>query len=146
MASADTLLTLEADEEAVIASLDEFGGFLLRETDDAAVYWLVLHPKSEPQQNYYARMAWSFYPDHAPSVRYHDGIRGPYDVGRAWPVAPGYRVGSWDICKPLTAEGYALHPEWATGPHGWKSSGNPFLWVAQALQNDLNHNYQGRNP
>jgi hypothetical protein len=145
MASADTLLTLDADERAVSSFLDEFGGLLLREADAPEVYWLVLRPKSAPRETYYARVAWSAYPDHPPSVRFHDGIGGTFAAARAWPMVVGYRVGSWDICKPFTAEGFALHAEWGTGPHAWKSSGNPFWWVAQALQNDLNHNYQGRN-
>jgi hypothetical protein len=145
MASADTQLTLEADEEAVQSFLDEWNGLLLREADRPAVYWLVLRPKSAPHETYYARVAWTAYPDRPPSVRFHDHIGGTFATNRAWPIVPGYRVGSWDICKPLTAEGYALHGEWQTGPHAWKSAGNPFLWVAHSLQNDLNHNYQGRN-
>ena len=145
MASADTLLTLDADEEAVISLLDEFGGLLLREVDAPEVYWVVLRPKSAPQETYYARMAWTAYPDQPPSVRFYDFIGGTYATNGAWPAVPGYRIGSWDICKPFTAEGFALHAEWRTGPSAWCSNGNPFLWVTQALQNDLNHNYTGRS-
>jgi hypothetical protein len=42
MASADTLLTLEADEDAVVSYLDEFDGVLLREAESPESYWLVL--------------------------------------------------------------------------------------------------------
>lgn len=145
MASADTLLALEADEEAVSSWLNEFGGLLFREFDAPYTYWLVVRPKSAPHESYYARVAWNAYPDRPPSVRFHDGIGGGHATNRAWPIVPGYRTGSWDICKPFTAEGFALHAEWNTGPHAWPTGGNPFLWVAQALQNDLNHNYQGRH-
>lgn len=146
MASADTLFTLQADEEAVVSFLDEFDGLLLREADAPEVYWLVLRPRSAPSETYYARVAWAVYPDQPPSVRFHDGIRGSTSVASAWPLVAGYRVGSWDICKPFTAEGFALHPDWASGPSAWRPNGNPFLWVVQTLQNDLNHNYAGRNP
>ena len=145
MPSTDTLLSLEADDQAVISFLDEFGGLLLRQVDAPGVYWAVMRPKSDPDELYYARVAWTAYPDQPASVRFHDGIGGSYADSRAWPQAPGYRVGSWDICKPLTAEGYALHREWASGPQAWSSAGNPFLWLVHALQNDLNHNYSGRH-
>jgi hypothetical protein len=145
MASADTLLTLEADEDAVVSYLDEFDGVLLREAESPESYWLVLKPKSAPTETYYARVVWTAYPDRPPSVRFHDGIDGRFDVARAWPQVPGYRVGSWDICQPFTAEGFALHSEWATGAHAWQATGNPFLWVVQTLQNGLNVSYSGRH-
>jgi hypothetical protein len=147
MASADTLLTLEADEEAVVTYLAEYGGLLLRDEALPAAYWLVLRPQAAPTETYYAHVIWDAYPDRPPSVRFHDGIDGRYDVAHAWPVVPGYRVqGVWDICQPFTAEGFAAHPEWATSVHKWVSTGNPFWFVAQNLQNGLNHHYHGRHP
>ena len=41
-------------------------------------------------------------------------------------------------------EGFAVHPEWVGGPQSWRSTGNPFLYVVQTLQFDLNNRYQGR--
>lgn len=68
-------------------------------------------------------------------------------TSRAWPLVAGYRVqGVWDICQPFTAEGFAAHREWPASPHRWVSTGNPFLFVAENLQNGLNHHYQGRHP
>lgn len=144
MTSADSLLTLEMDQDAVVAYLDDFDGVLILDAEPGT-YWLVLHPKSAPAETYYARVAWRQYPDGPPSVRFHDQIHGRFDVPSAWPIVPGYRLGAWDICKPITAEAYVVHPEWCAGPHQWSSTGNPFLWIAQTLQDDLNHNYQGRN-
>ena len=31
------------------------------------------------------------------------------------------------------------------GPDRWPSTGNPFLWVTEILQRDLDHRYQGRS-
>jgi len=147
MASVDTLLTLEADEGAVVSFLDENDGLLLRDEAQPESYWLVLRPKSAPRETYYARVIWRAYPDQPPSVRFHDGIDGRYDIARAWPLVAGYRIqGVWDICQPFTAEGFTAHPEWPASPHRWVSTGNPFLFVAQNLQNGLNHHYRGRHP
>ena len=44
MASVETQLMLQADEGEVVEVLDEHGGLLLREVDDPATYWVVLHP------------------------------------------------------------------------------------------------------
>ena len=56
---------------------------------------------------------------------------------------PGYRAPG-DICQPFTAEGFALHPDWASGPEAWSAEGNPFLRVVAQLQNDLYFRCQGR--
>lgn len=143
--SLDTRLSLEADECAVVAFLDQHGGVLLRDLGEPGVYWAVLRPVSAPEETYYARIQWRVYPEAAASVRYHDGIGGSTAVMSAWPQVPGYRTGSWDICKPFTAEGYALHSEWQTGAHAWDSRGNPFLYTVQTLQFDLNFDYSGRH-
>lgn len=147
MASADTLLSLEADEGAVVSFLDEHGGLVLRDADTPGSYWLVLRPKRDPCETYYAKAVWGAYPDQPPSIRFHDGVGGRFDVTQGWPQVAGYRVqGVWDICQPFTAEGFAAHPEWPASPHRWVSVGNPFLFVAQNLQNGLNQHYQGRHP
>jgi len=144
MGTLETELTLEADEEAVVSFLDEHGGLIIRDVDTVGLYWLVLHPKSAPEETFYTRVHWSTYPGGPPSVRYADGIGGTITDPRAWPIIPGYRVGSFDICKPFTSEAYGIHPEWRTGPTAWSPAGNPFLWVAQTLQFDLNTSYGGR--
>lgn len=145
MASAVTQLNLEVDEDAVVSYLDETSGILIRDLCDSGLYWLVLHPASAPDDRYYARVTWTVYPGSPPSVRYADGIRGSVSINHAWPMAPGYRLGNFDICKPFTAEGFALHQDWQTGSSAWLPEGNPFLYIVQQLQFDLNHNYGGRN-
>jgi hypothetical protein len=145
VASTDTLLTLNADEEVVVALLDGCDGLLLREEADPSVYWLQLRPASAPQEAFYVRLGWTQYPDAAPSIRFHSSIGGRFDLRSAWPVIPGYRIDAWDICKPFSAEGYGVHSEWTQGPHAWNSSGNPFLFVVETLQCDLDHRYGGRH-
>jgi hypothetical protein len=146
MLTAETQLSLEADEAAVVASLDAHGGLLVRDEADAGTYWVVLRSRLDATRPYYVRVSWQTYPGAAPSVRFADGVRGSHTVSSAWPNIPGYRLGAFDICKPFTAEGYIVHPEWATGPNVWRSTGNPFLWVVELLQYDLHNHYQGRNP
>src|SRR5947209_82300 len=102
MASLETLLALEADEEDVLSFLDEFGGLLFRDEDAPGTYWGVLGPKSQAAEKFYVRLAWSVYPSAPPSVAFADSIGGRIDVAAAWPAIPGYRAGSWDICKPFT--------------------------------------------
>ena len=144
MTDSETLLNLRQDEGEVALFLVENGGAL--DTGDAGtgIYWVTLSPRSARPESYYARIAWDAYPFAAPSVKFGDGVRGLLTVNRAWPVIPGYRTGSFDICKPMTREGYALHPEWAQGSTGWVSDGNPFLWVVQTMQFHLDNEYQGR--
>jgi hypothetical protein len=144
MASAEAHLMLQAHEQEVVEFLDEHDGLLLREEDDPATYWAVLRPSSAPAETFYVRLGWTAYTGAAPSVRFYDSIGGRFDVQCAWPTIAGYRPGSWDICQPFTAEGFAVHPEWVGGPQAWNSAGNPFLYVVQTLQFDLNNRYQGR--
>jgi hypothetical protein len=145
MADQESLLNLAADEVAVVAFLAGNGGHLTRDGKDAAVYWLRMRPAGTPSEVYYVRVAWSAYPHEAPSVKFADSIGGSLTVTSAWPVIPGYRPASFDICKPMTVEGYALHAEWRTGPDAWPTAGNPFLWVAEMLQYDLDNQYGGRS-
>jgi hypothetical protein len=141
----ETLINLEADEAAVASFLEEHGGCLECDPDEKSVYWLTLRPRSELDQAYFVRVAWTSYPHEPPSVKFATGIRGSLNVTSAWPVVPGYRPGSYDICKPFTAEGFSLHAEWRSGPEAWRATGNPFLWVATTLQSDMNNSYAGRS-
>jgi len=145
MSDQESLLNLAADEVAVAAFLASNDGYLIRDDKDAAVYWLRMRPAGAPSDVYYVRMAWYAYPHEAPSVKFADSIGGSSAVAGAWPVIPGYRSASFDICKPITAEGYALHAEWRTGPDAWPTSGNPFLWVTEILQYDMDNHYGGRS-
>ena len=100
-------------------------------------------PRSAPTERYHPRLAWRSYPDAAPSVLSADGVGGALGITSAWPQIPGCRAPN-DISKPFTAEGFALHPEWASGPDAWPTDGNPFLWVVETLQYDLDNAYAGR--
>jgi len=144
MADQETLLNLADDEVAVATFLADNGGHLTRDDADPAVYWLTLRPSSAPSETYYVRLAWTAYPHQPPSIKFADTIGGSVAATRAWPLIPGYRAPSFDICKPMSAEGYALHPEWRQGPDAWPTIGNPFVWVAEMLQFDLDNNYTGR--
>lgn len=144
MADHETLLNLADDEAAVAAFLVGSGGRLDRDAADPATFWLTTTPVSAPRETYYIRVTWSAYPHQPPSVKFADALGGSVTVTRAWPVIPGYRSASQDICKPLSAEGYALHSEWRSGPDAWPTTGNPFLWLVQALQHDLDNHYTGR--
>jgi hypothetical protein len=140
----ETLLNLRQDAGEVAQFLAGHGGTLDTADAETGVYWATMSPRSAPAEKYYARIVWDAYPFAPPSVKFGSGIRGPLTATHAWPVAPGYRAGSFDICKPMTKEGYALHPEWAQGSTGWVSDGNPFLWVVQTMQFHLDNEYQGR--
>ncbi len=143
MADAETLLNLAAHEAAVAEFLAEHDGRLLRDQQDPSIYWLDIRPRTERHERYYPRLAWRAYP-HAPaSVLFAEGVGGPLGVLRTWPRILGYRAPN-DICKPFTAEGYAIHSEWTAGPDAWPTEGNPFLWVAELLQYDLDNGYSGR--
>jgi hypothetical protein len=142
----ESRLNLEADREAVAALLAEHGGRLHQDPEDGACYWLELHPVSDPPEAFYVRVLWTRYPDDPPSVKFATAVGGSVDVTRAWPQIPGYRPGSFDICMPFTAEGFNVHPEWRETSEAWRTSGSPFLWVAQTLQRDLNQRYGGRHP
>jgi hypothetical protein len=137
-------LALAEDTPAVSAFLGRNEGTLERDQDDLARYWLTMRPRSSPAERYYPSVRWSRYPHAAPSVKFAEGVGGSLIVAAAWPNIPGYRLGPLDICKPFTSEGFIAHPEWATGPEAWPITGNPFLWVAETLQGDLDHRYGGR--
>lgn len=139
-------LLLEEDAAAVEALLAEHGGSLDPDPGgEVGTYWVTLHPRSAPGEAYVVRIAWTRYPDEPPSVKFAEGIGGSLAVVDAWPVVPGYRPGNFDICAPFTAEGHSTHPEWrAQSQAPWPTTGNPFLWVVDILQGDLDRNYGGR--
>src|SRR4051812_32853904 len=128
MADLETQLSLEADESSTRELADEAGAQLVRDAADSSIYWLVMHPRASPGETFVARVAWSSYPHSPPSVKFADGVGGRLDVSSAWPIIPGYRPGSYDICQPFTAEGFAVHPEWVSGPDAWVATGNPLAW------------------
>lgn len=112
-------------------------------TEGDGICWVELHPAADPGQTYVVRLVWQAYPHAAPSVTFVREVGGRAGDAAAWPSIPGYRAPN-DICMPFTAEGYAIHPEWTTGPQVWDRTGNPLLRVVTQIQDDLDNRYQGR--
>jgi hypothetical protein len=134
----ESTVGLERDVPAVEELLASAGGRLVhRSEDDAGLFWAVMKPEHPGRIELIARIAWTVYPHRPPSVLFAARVGGPTNDPRSWPAAGGYRAPN-DICKPFTAEGQTLHPEWATGPHAWRSTGNPFLYVVENLIDDIN--------
>jgi len=146
----ESSINLDHDEADVAAFLAANGGRVERddriagEPGEGAVYWPTMPPRSHPGKRYYVRVEWDAYPYKPPSIKFAEGIRGSLTVNRAWPMITGYRPGSFDICRPMCREGYAVHPEWNQGSTAWPTEGNPFLWVTHMIQFHLDNDYQGR--
>jgi hypothetical protein len=86
------------------------------------------------------------YPDEPFSVKPVDAETKESSVATAWPSCDGFRPPS-DLCMPLSAEGYRLHPEWSNDPRWrWNPRGNPLLRVVEELQARINDpsKYRGR--
>ena len=99
------------------------------------------------KERYCLRFIWPQYPDQPPSISCFDPVTGEQEVQSAWPNCEGFRPGSWDICLPLSLEGFALHPEWTHDASlQWNADGNVFLRVLDELQVILNSKtrYKGR--
>jgi hypothetical protein len=97
-------------------------------------------------ETYRLRFVCRGYPDAPPSILPVDPATGSSQVRSAWPSCQGFRP-TTDICMPLSAEGYSLHPVWRHDPVlRWISVGNPLLRVIDELQARLDDptKYQGR--
>jgi hypothetical protein len=133
----ESRLRLEVDEVGVGRFLAERGGRLVRRDDDPiGLYWAVFQPAQADVAPFTARILWSIYRDRPPSVLFADGVDGVTSAVSSWPAANGYRAPN-DVCKPFTAEGQALHTEWTIGHHRWRAEGNPFLFVVETMQDDI---------
>jgi len=141
----ESQLALGRDSPDVCKEVRGRAGVIACDASDRGVYWLVLHPRRDPAEDYVVRIHWETYPHAPPSVKFATAIGGRLEVTSAWPLISGYRPSSFDICQPFTREGFALHPEWQTTTERWPVTGNVFLWVAQILQRDLDTRYEGRS-
>jgi len=97
-------------------------------------------------ESYTIRFVAVDYPDSAPSIKPIDPATESSDVRTAWPDCDGFRP-TTDLCMPLSAEGYEVHPEWRTDPAlKWISAGNPLLRVLEELQIHIDNpaRYRGR--
>lgn len=140
----ESTLALAHDVPDALAFLEANDGTLQQDAAELGVYWAAMRPRSTPSERYYVCIRWTIYPHAPPSVKFATSVGGSLMDTSAWPVIPGYRAGNLDICKPFTAAGFMTHPEWRTGSEAWQSSGNPFLWVVQVIQDDLDTKYGGR--
>ena len=133
----ESQLRLEADEAEVDRFLTERRGRLVkRDEDPIGLYWALFRPAQAEATAFTARIMWSVYGDQPPSVLFADGVGGATSDVSSWPAASGYRAPN-DVCKPFTAEGQALHADWAAGHHRWRAEGNPFLFVVETIQDDI---------
>lgn len=142
----ETELNLASDAPAAADFLAGRGGHLHWPVDgDPCIWWAEMRPAANTGETYFARIRWSVYPGAPPSIKFATAVGGSIEDPRAWPMIGGYRPPSLDICKPFTAEGYALHPDWADTNQAWTGEGNPFVAVVSELQRDLNSpGYGGR--
>lgn len=145
MSDLETRLALEQDEPSARRAAAQYGATLQPDAEAPTVFWLTMSPAAEPAERFFARIAWSSYPDEPPSIKFADAVAGRLDLSRSWPVIPGYRPGERDICQPFTAEGHAIHPNWSSGPEAWRATGNPFLWVVLQMLHDIADRYKGRS-
>lgn len=143
MSESEARLALESDVAELRSAGSERGWVIVGHNDLVVVVDLVSRIDRE---GYRLRLSCDGYPDRAPSIKPIDPVTGSADDIRAWPSCDGFRpVG--DICMPLTAEGFALHPEWMNDPAlRWVSTGNPILRVLEELQAQLDNptKYRGR--
>ena len=134
------------DDLGEVLALPEASGWMLERVGPLEI-WATLAPASHPAERFQARLVWSAYPDHAPSLKFRDPATGRLDLPTAWPQAPGFRPGSLDACVNWTAEGLALHPEWHGDPkYRWDPHGNVLLKILRLVQETLDDGYQGRQP
>jgi hypothetical protein len=132
------------DDLTAASDTPDAAGWKFDRRDDLEL-WVTLSPAGHAADSYVARLYWRDYPGNVPpSVKFVDAATGRLDVKKAWPKANGFRPASLDICANWTAEGFALHPEWARTEHRWRSTGNVILKVMRVLQNELDTSYTGR--
>jgi hypothetical protein len=143
MSESEARLALAADVDELRTAGTERGWVIVGQEDLVVVVDVVSRIDREP---YRLRLSCDGYPDTAPAIKPIDPVTGQSDHVRAWPACDGFRpVG--DICMPLTAEGFALHPEWINDPAlRWISTGNPILRVLEELQAQIDNptKYRGR--
>lgn len=115
------------------------------ERDDAVPLGIVVTvaPLAHDEELFNARFRWSNYFE-PPSLKFLD-VKTGHEMPSAWPKCPGFRAASLDACLPWTAEGQALHPEWARS-HAYPKCDAPLQFALLTLQATLDNDYQGRGP
>lgn len=145
MATDFELAVFEQQLEDVL-DLPEASRWTLERDDSVPLgLFVTTHPRTEPARLYRARFRWSdLYK--APSLKFIDLQTGSDGVPEAWPRCHGFRPGSLDACLPWTAEGHALHPDWATsGTNAFPKVDAPVQFALMMLQVTLDTTFQGRH-
>ncbi|HWT19227.1 MAG TPA: hypothetical protein VN280_09955 [Variovorax sp.] len=106
----------------------------------------VMHPLSKPEELFKARLRWNDLMK-APSLKFIDMTTGADNNPAAWPRCFGFRPGSLDACLPWTAEGHALHGEWAhSAANAFPKVEAPLQYALLHVQSSLDNSFQGRGP
>src|SRR5574338_122020 len=109
MATPFELALFEQQFEEVRALPDASRWDLERDKAVPLGLFAVMHPVSNTQELFKARLRWHdlFRP---PSLKFIDIGTGADNSPSAWPRCFGFRPGSLDACLPWTEEGHGLHP------------------------------------
>ena len=140
-------LVLFNEELAAVRSLDEAVRWQLERDESVPLgLFVMMHPASDPQQLYKARVRWSNY--FGPfSLKYLNVLTGAENDPTSWPKCHGFRPGSLDACLPITTEGHGHHPEWAqSAATRFPNVELPMQFALLQLQAILDNSYQGRGP
>lgn len=119
---------------------------LERDTSVPLGVFVVMHPRSHPEELFKARLRWTDLLK-PPSLKFIDMAMGVETSSAAWPRCFGFRPSSLDACLPWTAEGHALHPEWAgSAANAYPRVGAPVQFALLNVQASLDNTYAGRGP
>lgn len=129
-----------------VLKLPEAGRWTLERDESVPLgLFATMHPRTDPSSYFRAHFRWSDL-FKAPSMKFVDLGTGSETSPLAWPRCFGFRPGSMDACLPWTAEGHALHPEWAASSNAFPKVDAPVQFALLMLQASLDSTYQGRGP
>lgn len=117
---------------------------LVRDLNVPLGLFVVMHPISNPTELFKAHLRWNnlLAP---PSLKFVDMITGAENIPSAWPQCFGFRPASLLSCVPWTAEGHALHPEWAASSRSsFPKVDAPLQHALLNVHNSLDKSYMGR--
>lgn len=143
--ASDLEFSLFEQELVEVRELPEASRWLLERDGSASLGLLVtMHPSGNPAELYLARIRWRSLFEPA-SLKFLKRDTGADNDPTAWPQCRGFRPAQLDACVSWTAEGHALHPEWASSPKAaFKAPERPVQCVLLLLQSELDASYAGR--
>jgi len=137
------LFQMELEEVKTLPEADRWK--LTRDESVPLGILVEMHPRSKPDELYLARVRWSEYFKPA-SLKFLNRDTHTDGDQTAWPRCLGFRPAGLDACVSWTAEGHALHPEWANSPRTVFKVEAPLQFMLLQLQHELDFTYQGRGP